>query len=224
MADVTVVTPVLPGRGMVWEAEASVLAQTVGPVAHLLEVDSDLEGPGALMNRLIGRVDTTWFSVLPDDDLYDPDHLESLLAVCDDADIVFSWGRIPQHHLDGYVPYRGLFSPELFLARQESGLTGCFMGRKSLWESVGGYIPGMLEDWDFLARAILGGARVVPVYRETWTYRMHPGSQSALLHRTNMGDRPDELDNMFLGKLFPKQPVVVLNRAMRRKRKPRSKR
>lgn len=219
MVDVTVVTPVLPGRGMVWEAEASVVAQTVGHVPHLLEVDEGQEGPGALLNRLVERVATSWFAVLPDDDLFDPDHIETLLASSEDADIVFSWGRFLDHHLPGYVPYRGEFRPELLLARQESGLTGVYLCRKAWWEHVGGYRPGLFEDWDFLARSIIAGARIVPVYRETWTYRMHAGSQSALLHRTNMGDRPDELDGMFLGKLFPKVTGVVENRAMRRAKK-----
>lgn len=212
---VTVVTPSLPHRShFLGEAKASVAAQTIQPITHLTEIDHDLEGPAPLLNRLIDQVTTPWFAVLPDDDLFDPDHLETLLQNATEADIVFSWCRFTGRD-DGYTPYRGPFDPHHFLLRQESGLTGSFMARKSLWEKVGRYPEGVqLEDWNFLATAILEGARVVPVYRETWTYRFHPGSASSLIGRALRGDRDDEMDSMFIGRFFPRK-----NRAQRRQRR-----
>lgn len=156
---------------MLAEACASVAAQTLKPKAHLIAVDYAHDGPGVLINRMTTIAMTEWVSILPDDDLYDPDHLETLAAHSGDADIVMSWSRIEGKEEE---QYRGEFVPEHFLEKRDTGMRGCFMFRKSLWEKVRGWnvnIP--LEDWDFLCRAVRAGARFAPVYRETWTYRFH---------------------------------------------------
>lgn len=169
---ITVVTPSLPDRSeMLGEACASVAAQTHQPASHLIAVDYRHKGPAVIINQLVRQAQTEWISILADDDLYDPDHLETLAKEAANADIVLSWSRIK-----GKVEkqYRGEFDPKNFLERRDTGMRGCFMFRKSLWEQLGGWgEDGALEDWDFLCRAYRVKARFVPVYRETWTYRFH---------------------------------------------------
>lgn len=175
--EIAVVTPSLPERhAMLGEACASLAAQTLRPVAHHIAVDYERQGPGSMLNRLIAPLTTEWLSILPDDDLYDPDHLEALAKHVDEADIVLSWSRITGKD----VPqYRGQFVPEHFFERRDTGMRGVFLFRRSLWEKLGGWRENVpLEDWDFLCRAVIAGARFCPVYRETWTYRFHEGNRS----------------------------------------------
>lgn len=173
---ITVITPSLPERhAMLAEACASVAAQTFRPAAHLVHVDYHQEGPGALINRMVAGSTSEWFSILADDDLYDPDHLETLAKHAPEADIVLSWSRIEGKDVE---QYRGQFAPERFFDRRDTGMRGCFLFRRSLWEKLGGWrsVPG--EDWDFLCRATIQSARFAPVYRETWTYRFHDSNAS----------------------------------------------
>lgn len=177
MTDITVVTPSLPERGdMLAEAIASVQAQTLPAAAHLIAVDHQRLGPGPLLNQLTRAAETEWVSILADDDLYDPDHLEALADAADGADVVFSWGR-----LDGRddPQYRGKYRHEDFLQQgRDTGMRGCFMFRKAMWGTVGGWRDEPVEDYHFLRRMILAGAYFRAVYRETWTYRFHDSNSS----------------------------------------------
>lgn len=193
-AGITVITPALPDRGrMLAEAIASVSAQTLPPFAHLVSVDHDHRGPGVMINRLVRAAETEWLSILADDDLYDPDHLETLHAVSADADIVLSWCRIegsPERHES---QHRGEFTAYDLKARTDTGMRGTFMFRKSLWEKLGGWPETPMDDWQFLINAIDTGARLVPVYRETWTYRWHGGNLSEIIGALSRGEQPAQL-------------------------------
>jgi hypothetical protein len=79
-------------------------------------------------------------------------------------------------------------------------MRGCFMFRKSLYDDLGGWPQGMGEDWQFLINAADHGARFVPIYRETWTYRQHPGSTSSALNSLRAGVMPDNL--LHLGRVI----------------------
>lgn len=174
--EIAVVTPSLPERhAMLAEACASLAAQTLQPVAHHIAVDYGRQGPAAMLNRLIAPLTTEWLSILPDDDLYDPDYLETLAKHTENADIVLSWSRIEGREQQ---QYRGQFVPEHFLERRDTGMRGVFLFRRSLWEKLGGWREVPLEDWDFLCRAVIHGARFAPVYREKWTYRFHDTNSS----------------------------------------------
>jgi glycosyltransferase involved in cell wall biosynthesis len=167
---ITVITPTIPERGaLLAEAIESVAAQTLKPDAHLISVDVHKLGPARLLNEMTAAAKTPWVSILADDDLYDPDHLESLAAEADGADVVFSWSRIT----DGRQQYRGEFRHEDFLNRgTDTGMRGCFMFTKTAWEKCGGWVDEPCEDWGFISRLITSGAYFRAVYRETWTYRV----------------------------------------------------
>lgn len=160
---------------MLAEAVESVAAQTFQPEAHLIFVDTQRKGPSAAINRLVKAAQTEWISILADDDLYDPDHLETLMGESDRADMVLSWCRIEGQDIP---QYRGAFHPYDLLQRSDTGMRGTFLFRKSLWERVGGWPPGPIEDWKFMVACVQAKARLVPVYRETWTYRFHGGNYS----------------------------------------------
>lgn len=160
---------------MLAEAVASVAAQTLRPDAHLIAVDYHRNGPSAGINRMVKQSRTEWLSILADDDLYDPDHLEILMAHTADADMVLSWSRFEGRTDE---QFRGEFSPYDLLQRQDTGMRGCFLFRRALWDKLGGWPDGAGEDWQFMVAAIRAKARLVPVYRETWTYRWHDGNIS----------------------------------------------
>jgi glycosyltransferase involved in cell wall biosynthesis len=171
-ASITVITPALPQRThMLAEAVESLRAQTLQPARHLVAFDYGNVGPGRLMNQLVDAADTEWVAILPDDDLYDPDHLATHAQHFHDGSIILSWSRI-----DGrdQQQYRGTFDPRMLAARQDTGMRGVFTFKKNVWRMLGGFRESM-EDWDFLNRAVGEGIRMYPVYRETWTYRFHGG-------------------------------------------------
>lgn len=183
---------------MLGEAVASVAAQTVGPVEHLISVDYGFRGPAFHLNRMFHAAKTEWVAVLPDDDLFDPDHLEALLDGSGDADLVYSWGRF-----DGRddPQYRGEFNRYRLANRKDVGIRGVFMCRRSLWETVGGYDEdAVTDDHDFLVRCAWE-ARIVLVRRETWTYRWHDRNVSTAIGDLAAGratDHPYYL-NRFMG-------------------------
>lgn len=186
--DITVVTPSIPGReDFLAEAVATVQTQTLPAAAHLIELDIDYQGPGPTMNKLVPKAETEWVSILADDDLYDPDHLEVLATHSGKADIVLSWCRF----LGAEGPPRPrYFRVEDLRRRAFTGMTGCFMFRKSLYDELGGWPEGVSEDWGFLIKAADAGARLVPVYQETWSYRQHEDSTSAAIGQMLRGETP----------------------------------
>lgn len=181
---ITVVTPTVPGREhLLAEAVASVQAQTVQPADHLILLDEHHAGPAPTLNLLIELVETEWYAVLNDDDLFDPDHLEEHQKALPYGDIVMSWGREPD------APYRGVWRRQEFLDKHDTGLRpGCLTARKAVWEKVR-YRDQPIEDWDFVARALFRGYKVEPVYRETWTYRSHEG-QSSRIYEAALAGQP----------------------------------
>jgi len=75
--DVTVITPTVPGREkLLEECIESVRKQTLQPVAHLVLMDKDKEGPAVIRNRLLKQVETEWVAFLDDDDLLMPNHFD----------------------------------------------------------------------------------------------------------------------------------------------------
>lgn len=195
-SDVTVVTPTIPGREhFLEEAKACVDAQTTPPAEHIVWLDSVYRGPGASMNQLLERVNTDWFQVLPDDDLLDPDHIESLVYVANqlpEADIVFSWGRIEGDDERHAQQYRGEFDPRLLAERKDSGMRGLYMAKTELWRQHP-YPDGPMEDWVFLIEAMKNGAMIAHLPRETWTYRFHGDNVSCVITELIQGKRRENL-------------------------------
>lgn len=97
MPDVSVVTPTIPGRELLLEdARLSVEEQDLaGTLEHRVMCDILGVGPARVRNALLEEVDAPLVAFLDDDDLLDPDHLSSLLALLaeTDASVAYSWCR-----------------------------------------------------------------------------------------------------------------------------------
>lgn len=177
-SSVGVVTCAIPERlGMLAENIASVRAQTLQPAGHFIGIDYARDGCVKNLNRLVSAALTAgcqWIAQLADDDLMDSNHLETLVASAQDADIVYTWCRIEGRD---WNPNR-LFDANLL--RQGNYIPATSIVSAELVRRLGGWQPGQhgFEDWDFWLRALDAGARFVCVPTITWTYRFHGGNVS----------------------------------------------
>ena len=173
--EVTLLTASLPERkDLLAEAVASVAAQTVHPVVHLVGIDHAREGAATVYNRLAGMVDTPWVTFLDDDDLLDPNHLETLLDNCGGCDVVYTWCRAVGHN---FRLYNQPFDRKLLFQRSIVPITAMvrteFYARAEWMRHEDGY------DWRFWQRVANAGATFRCVPEITWTYRRHElGNQS----------------------------------------------
>ena len=176
---ILVVTPSLPERDAFRsECVASVVAQTLQPVMHIVGVDYERVGVATMLNRLASIAKPAardWIAQLADDDLMYPHHLETLATRVDDADVVYSWCN---------VTGRGDWNPNSHFdaarLRHENYIPAVSLIRASLVESLGGWRDGEhgFEDWDFWLRALDAGARFACIPTVTWCYRFHSSNAS----------------------------------------------
>lgn len=163
----------LPDRhDLLKEALDSVAAQTVAPDDVLVGVDPWRLGEAANMNRLAAATDADWLALLHDDDVWEKNHLEELLAHSTEADVVVASfdtpGRPPYtiepHHCD----YRDLrrtnwFPPSAVMLRAET-----------FW-AAGGFHkarpPADWVDWNLWRRLVDRDARFVCSHEVTMHYR-----------------------------------------------------
>ena len=174
---ISVITASLPTRSaMLAEAVASVADQTFQPLEHLIAIDYEREGTGAVKTRLAGLARGDWVATLDDDDELDPEHLAVLAAETDEADIVYSWCRVEGR--PGWSPNRD-FDPDAL--RESNFIPATALIRWHLaengWRDSAKCEHGW-EDWDFWLRALDAGARFRCVPQVTWTYRCHPGAKT----------------------------------------------
>jgi glycosyltransferase involved in cell wall biosynthesis len=176
---VTVVTPALPTRpDLLAQNVASVAAQTVAPLEHLIHVDHARQGTGRVKNELCRAAGGRWIATLEDDDLALPNHLETLLANSDGADIVYSWCEVVGR--SNFNPNRGFDPDEL---RRGNFIPATALIRHGLVDRLGGWrdsadCPNGWEDWDFWLRALDAGARFRCVETVTWRYVFHGGNKT----------------------------------------------
>ena len=175
---VAVVTASLPERAA-FRAEclASVAAQTLAPVAHIVAVDYERAGPATMLNRMLPAcvaADADWVAQLADDDLLDANHLELLAAHSASADIVYSWCRVEGR---SFNPNRDFDEAAL---RASNYIPATTMIRTRLCTQLGWRDDSThgFEDWDFWLRALDAGARFVCVPEVSWTYRFHGANLS----------------------------------------------
>lgn len=166
---ITVLTASVPKRAaMLADAMASVAAQTLRPERHLVGVDYARRGGARTYNQLLAQVDTEWFCCLDDDDLLDPEHLETLAAWTREHDVIYSYCRTTGGKFDWY---NQPFDKDRLFSSSPVPITS--LCRTELARKVGGF-P---ETWDYdraLWTAIWTAGGVFHTVEEaTWTYRLH---------------------------------------------------
>lgn len=153
---------------MLERARASVADQTSPPAAHLIAVDYAARGPAVLRNELARVAPSEWLAFLDDDDWLDPIHLEALLSLAGEADVIY-----PDVRFDGPpLPRRYLPGP---FDRDALRDHGCFpitlLCRAERFWSVGGFPEGArYEDWALWNLLADAGARFAFLPAVTWTY------------------------------------------------------
>lgn len=176
---ISVITPALPTRmGQLQDALVSVEAQTRPPIEHLIGLDYQRRGTGPVKTDLALAAQGDWVATLEDDDFLHPEHLDTLAAHTDGADIVYSWcavrgrpGWSPNREFDPIALRAGNFIPSTALIRR--GLIVGLWG----WRSGAACAHGW-EDWDFWLRALDFGARFRCVPQVTWTYCFGAGNKT----------------------------------------------
>lgn len=170
---VAIITPTIKGREhLLSEACQSVVTQTV-EVAHHIACDDRHAGPAVIRNAVLNLLGCEYVGFLDDDDLLDPDHVETLLAALETgADLAFSWyrreGSAPETpRVEAWDDYaygtmlggRNII-PVTVLARRDALL------------AAGGFrAEDRFEDYALWMRMLELDAQFVCVPRETWTYR-----------------------------------------------------
>lgn len=174
MTAITVLTASLPERaGMLAENLASVAAQRLAPASHLVAVDYAQAGGAATYNRLLAAVDTEWFCCLDDDDLADPDHLETMAELAGEADVIYTYCRSVGRE---FTQYNQPFDAALVATNSIVPITA--LCRTRLMRQIGGFPATWDYDraaWVAIHRA---GGQYVSIPLATWTYRYHGANQS----------------------------------------------
>jgi glycosyltransferase involved in cell wall biosynthesis len=180
---VTVCIPTHPARlrgpQLLARALASVVTQTLQPVAILIVNDQERQGAGATRRRLLQLVDTEWVAWLDSDDEWLPEHLEKLhrVAVETDSVYVFSWfhGRDPLGHFGRpFNPCTPHHTTMNILVRtdlaREVGFRDNEKGRFAN------------EDWAFITGiaklACERGLKMTHLAERTWTYHQQGQNSS----------------------------------------------
>lgn len=156
-------------------------------------------GPAHCRNRALAMARGNWIAVVDSDDIIHPERFERLLAVADaqDADIVAD--DLLLFHEDGSPPrlMLGDDAPASFLVSPERWVMAGMDGSPAL-----GYLKPLIkarllqnlrydeslrigEDYDFVLRLLLAGARMMVVPEPFYLYRRHSASIS---HRLSVRD------------------------------------
>lgn len=172
---IAAVIPTIPGReALLEQALESVHAQTVPADQVIVALDERREGPAAARNRGVQEASTDWVAFLDDDDVWYPNHLETLLQASGGADVVYSDCALvgPHSHPD----LNRDFDPFLLQLRNFIPVTA--LVRRNVFLDVGGFDPADdLEDWGLWKRLASAGCRFVHVPVTTWEYRFHRDGQ-----------------------------------------------
>lgn len=171
---VTVITPSVPGRTReLADCMQSVAAQTT-PVVHLIRADVDRVGPAVIRTELLDDAETELVAFCDDDDLLDPDHVETLAAALKDSgfELAWSWHRTAGIGAPRTPRPRSMGEARRILAAGRNVIPVTVVARRSAILEAGAFQPmDRFEDYALWLRMLDAGHRFAYVKRETWTYR-----------------------------------------------------
>lgn len=209
--DIAVIIPAFNSGGCLDQALASVAGQTILPAAVMVADDCSTDdtadrarhwqdrlpievirldsnhGPAGARHRAIQATSARFLAMLDSDDLFLPDHLETMAATHAACP-----GLVSAQELSWY-PGRGLevpaAPPPVPKAAEQMGalLRRNFVNfgffSHDLYERAGGFQAPFCEDWDLWIRMVRAGATVAIASHPTAVHRVHPGSRSSDLAR-----------------------------------------
>lgn len=167
----TFITPVSPDhQAYLPSCIASVKSQTI-PCQHLIMLDEERQGPGAIRNRLLSRVTTPYVAFLDADDWVEPDYAQHMLEAV---------GRASYAYCDWYLDDRVTEAPARAWCNGTFHLVTSVVPRE-LAVVVGGFDEGLaaMEDTDFFLKLITREWCGVRVPRALVHYRAHGGRGDA---------------------------------------------
>ncbi len=163
---------------------ASTVTQSVRFIRH-----EENRGLPATRNTGIEAALGNWVALLDSDDLWKPEHLESLVRQIyrtPDATLVHAGSILFQSETGKFLETRapspemtGNFPHSLFVGQYIIQPASVLL-RRELWEKVGGFDPAFryVEDRDMWLRCARAGGRFVYSGEETCLYRKHTGALS----------------------------------------------
>lgn len=211
MLDVGVIIPAFNAGRYIDQALASIAGQTRRPAKVVVADDGSLDdtverarrwhdllpievlrlrrnlGPGPARHQAILATDTAMLAMLDADDLWLPDHLETMAAACErNGGLVSAWEF-------SWVPGRGIdldaarrrWSPlpeqpeDQLVALLRRNFVNFGFFPRALYDQVGGFRDFLgVEDWDLWIRMVRASARITRVSHPTALHRVRPGSLS----------------------------------------------
>jgi glycosyltransferase involved in cell wall biosynthesis len=215
--DVAVIIAAFNAGRFVDQALASVAAQTRAPAAVVVADDGSQDdtverarswrdhlpvqvlslernlGPGPARHQAILATDTAMLAMLDADDLWLPDHLETMAEACARTHgLVTAWelAWMPGHGIDSdrrrtrQAPLPDQPEDQLSALLQRNYVNFGFFPR-ALYERAGGFRDFLVgEDWDLWIRMLRAGGKITRASHPTALHRVRPGSLSADLERT----------------------------------------
>ena len=194
MLSIDVIVPTYNSGGLLREALESIRVQTYRPQRIIVVDDGSTDGTVAtsiagyanvsVIRQVNGGVSVARNTgvaasradsllILDHDDLLSADALERLVGgmnLVPDADMCHGWLR---EFVDDRIPLpEGVRAVERSLPAR---LSGCTLIRRSLWDRVGGCVPGMSQgEWiDWIDRARVAGAVVATIDDVVMHRRIH---------------------------------------------------
>ena len=142
--------------------------------------------------QLLARVDTEYFALCDQDDVWLPDKLEKSVSLLESsgADLVYTdlevvdenLGKLAPSmwHLSNIIPVTGRALVPLIL---KNSVTGCtVVGRTSMLKKALPFPAGIpMHDW-WLGLVAASGNGVAPLYEATVLYRQHGGNEIGAVH------------------------------------------
>lgn len=175
---ITLVIPTIPPRARLLDrALASVREQAMQPAVVLVEPDLLREGPAAVRNRALGRVDTEFVAWLDDDDELYPDHLRLLarFARLTGVDVAY-----PGYDVVGGDDPVGCFGLpfDAGLLRRRNYIPVTTLCRTEAVRAAGGFRPhpdehgSPCEDWGLWLAMADRGATFGHLAARTWRWHL----------------------------------------------------
>lgn len=177
MNDVTILIPFLRDGGSREWLEECVTGFPRGTKYLVAENDGDLAGA---LNQALALVDTEWVVVFGHDDVPHEDMLDEMLAVSEDADVVYPSMVLADTDLRPQGVYNAdVFCPNRLLTW--NFVSGGFLARTDMVRKAGGWRDlDALEDWDLHVRMLRVGARFKACPEAKFMYRQVPGSRNKM--------------------------------------------